>query len=212
MTNELTLLFTATVTVGVTHTLIGPDHFVPFIAIARARHWSMQKTLTVTALCGVAHVLSSLVIAFIGLHIGVRLFNLEAIEAFRGDFAAWLLLAFGLVYAVWGLRKALSSSCRQDFCSGDSSVRSLLLIVLILGPCEPLIPIVLMPATSLGPMTLAAVSIVFLLSTVLTMMATVAIGYKGLRLLRNLGVGKYGHAFAGSAMASCAAAVLFLGL
>lgn len=212
MTNEFALLITATVTVGVTHSLVGPDHYVPFVALARARRWSMQKALTLTALCGVAHVLGSLIIAVLGLHVGIHFLDLRVSEALRGDFAAWLLLAFGLVYAIWGLRHALSGSCKQDFGCGDSIVRSLLLIVLILGPCEPLIPIVLMPAVSLGPTTLAAVSVVFLLSTVLTMMATVALGYKGLRLLRKLDLGRYGHAFAGGSIASCAAAVLFLGL
>ncbi|MCL4306479.1 hypothetical protein KJZ99_11225 [bacterium] len=212
MTNEFALLITATVTVGVAHSLVGPDHYVPFVALARARRWSMQKALTLTALCGVAHVLGSLIIAVLGLHVGIHFLDLRVSEALRGDFAAWLLLAFGLVYAIWGLRHALSCSCKQDFGCGDSIVRSLLLIVLILGPCEPLIPIVLMPAVSLGPTTLAAVSIVFLLSTVLTMMATVALGYKGLRLLLKLDLGRYGHAFAGGSIASCAAAVLFLGL
>ena len=41
--------------IGFFHTLIGPDHYLPFIVMARARRWSMFKTGWITVLCGIGH-------------------------------------------------------------------------------------------------------------------------------------------------------------
>ena len=38
-------LILATAGVAITHTLFGPDHYLPFIMLARARHWSRLRTL-----------------------------------------------------------------------------------------------------------------------------------------------------------------------
>ena len=94
-------------TVGFVHTILGPDHYLPFIALSKARGWSAGRTLAVTAACGIGHVLSSIVLGLVGIGVGVALFRLEAIEAFRGEVAAWFLLAFGFTYFVWGLHRAL---------------------------------------------------------------------------------------------------------
>ena len=55
---ELTVLCWVALTTGVLHTLIGMDHYVPFIAMSKARHWSMPRTLTITFLCGIGHLAS----------------------------------------------------------------------------------------------------------------------------------------------------------
>ena len=58
-----TLLLAGTaVTVGFIHTLIGPDHYVPFIVMGEARQWTIRKTMLITFICGVGHVLSSVVL------------------------------------------------------------------------------------------------------------------------------------------------------
>ena len=106
MTSELAVLVGTAAAIGFVHTALGPDHYLPFIAISKARGWTARKTLLVTAACGVGHVLSSVVLGFVGIGLGVALFRLEAIESFRGDAAAWLLIAFGFTYLVWGLHKA----------------------------------------------------------------------------------------------------------
>ena len=83
---------------GVIHTLAGPDHYIPFIAMAKAGKWSTLKTFVVTVLCGFGHVMSSVVPGLIGVAIGIALARLEAFESFRGDIAGWLLLGFGVAY------------------------------------------------------------------------------------------------------------------
>ena len=91
MTQELSILVATAATIGVLHTLIGPDHYLPFLAMAGARRWSLRRTLSVTTLCGVGHVLSSVVLGFVGIALGVAVSRLEGFEAVRGDLAAWML-------------------------------------------------------------------------------------------------------------------------
>ncbi len=106
MSNELTLLTLTAASIGFLHTLLGPDHYLPFVFMAQAGRWSRTKTVAVTLACGVGHVLSSVVLGVAGIALGLAVSNLEAIQAVRGQVAGYVLIAFGLVYLVWGLRRA----------------------------------------------------------------------------------------------------------
>ncbi|MFM8705753.1 MAG: hypothetical protein ACKOHG_18240, partial [Planctomycetia bacterium] len=75
--------------VGVIHTLLGPDHYLPFVAMSKAGGWTARKTLGVTIACGLGHVAGSVVIGIVGLLLGIAVMKLEAFEALRGDMAAW---------------------------------------------------------------------------------------------------------------------------
>jgi ABC-type nickel/cobalt efflux system permease component RcnA len=100
------LLVSATA-IAFVHTALGPDHTLPFVMLAKARRWSLKRTLVVTALCGVGHVLSSILLGGVGLLVGASTGWLEGVEGSRGDLAAWAMVAFGGVYALWGVRQAL---------------------------------------------------------------------------------------------------------
>ncbi|MGQ9836112.1 MAG: sulfite exporter TauE/SafE family protein, partial [Thermoanaerobaculaceae bacterium] len=89
------------------HVVAGPDHVLPFVMLAKAQGWSRGKTAAVTLACGVGHVLSSLLLGLLGLALGASLGHITALEQVRGSVAAWGLLAFGLAYAAWGVRRAL---------------------------------------------------------------------------------------------------------
>ena len=93
----LKILLGSAFTIGLVHTLIGPDHYLPFILLARARNWRLKKTLWITFGCGVGHVLSSVVIGLAGIAAGIAVGQLEGIEGVRGELASWALIAFGLV-------------------------------------------------------------------------------------------------------------------
>jgi nickel/cobalt transporter (NicO) family protein len=95
-------------TIGTTHTVFGPDHYLPFIMMARAGDWTIKRTGMITLLCGLGHVVGSVVLGALGILAGIVVGRLESIEAVRGDIAAVLLLVFGIVYMLWGLRRARS--------------------------------------------------------------------------------------------------------
>jgi nickel/cobalt transporter (NicO) family protein len=98
------VLALAAVTVGSLHSL-APDHWVPFAALARAQGWRPPKTAAITALCGFGHVTVSVLLGLLAL-----VFGLEMLEVFGRRMeavAGLLLISFGLVYALVGLRRAL---------------------------------------------------------------------------------------------------------
>lgn len=73
MTVDLGLLILTAASIGFIHTLLGPDHYVPFVAMGAARRWSTRRTLWITSLCGIGHVLGSVLIGLVGIGIGVSL-------------------------------------------------------------------------------------------------------------------------------------------
>ncbi len=103
---EIWVLAGTAASLGLVHTVIGPDHYLPFIVIGRARHWTLRKTLVISFLAGLGHILSSVVLGFLGLALGLAVARLEGVESARGTVASWLLIGFGLAYFTWGMRRA----------------------------------------------------------------------------------------------------------
>jgi nickel/cobalt exporter len=95
------LLLTAAATAAF-HTLI-PDHWLPFVLVGRARGWSARTTAAVSGLSAVIHTVLSIVLGLIALRLG------HAAAAVLGDRlergSGVLLVAFGLIYALWAWRK-----------------------------------------------------------------------------------------------------------
>jgi len=107
MSGELWVLLVTAASIGFFHTLFGPDHYLPFIVMSKARNWSALRTAVITFLCGVGHIMGSVVLGLVGVAAGIAVGRLEAVEGSRGSVAAWALIAFGLVYFVWGVRRAI---------------------------------------------------------------------------------------------------------
>jgi len=216
--------------IGLTHTLLGPDHYLPFIMLSRARRWSTARTAAVTAICGLGHVLASVALGAIGIAAGIGLAHVEAVERARGSLAAWALVAFGGAYAVWGVRRALRRAGgiephdhhghvhlhrRGDRPHDHGEVDTTfwtLFAVFVLGPCEPLIPLVIMPA-SRGRLGLAGVSVlVFGVVTVGAMIGVTLAGRAGLYRMNVGRLARWSHAMAGGIIATSGLSVIFLGL
>jgi sulfite exporter TauE/SafE len=208
--------------IGVIHTILGPDHYVPFIAMARAGGWSTPRTLGVTAACGLGHVAGSVVIGLVGLALGIAVMQLEGLEAFRGDTAAWLLIGFGVGYFTWGMMRAFRSAgvghsyvyqgadelARQ--CGAGHATPSAsawlpwaLFLVFVFGPCEPLIPLLMYPAAKASPWAVASVVAAFTVATVGTMLTAVLVVRSGVSLVRLPRLDRFSHAFAGLAVLVC---------
>jgi len=107
MSADLTLLLMTAASIGLVHTLLGPDHYLPFVALSKARGWTVARTVAITTACGVGHVLGSILIGAVGIAAGAAVDSLVGLEALRGEVAAWLLFGFGLAYLAWGVKRAL---------------------------------------------------------------------------------------------------------
>jgi hypothetical protein len=214
--------------------VLGPDHYLPFLMVGRARGWSPTRTVAVATTCGVAHVLSSVVLGLIGVLLGMTVGRLEHLESGRGSLAAWALVAFGVAYAVWGIRRAvrhkrgvaahahhghvhLHAHGDRPHDHGPRAVVGgptfwALLIVFILGPCEPLIPLFMLPA-SRGQWGLAVMtSVVFGVVTLLSMAALTLLGLVGLERIRFGRLERWSHALAGAVIAVSGLSIITLGL
>jgi len=236
MSNEVIILAGTAATIGLIHTILGPDHYLPFIVLSKARQWSMLKTSVITFLCGIGHVLSSIILGFVGVVLGIALFKLEAIESFRGEIAAWLLLAFGFTYFVWGLHRAIrnrphkhihvhqgseSHEHNHNHLSEHSHPHDIktasltpwvLFTIFVFGPCEPLIPLIMYPAATSNMFNVAIVASIFGLTTIATMLAIVLASSYGLSKLPLRKLERYSHALAGLAILLSGAGIKFLGL
>lgn len=238
MTNELLMLIGAAASIAFIHTLLGPDHYLPFVAIGKARGWTMPRTISITMLCGIGHSLGSIILGLIGVYAGKALSDLEMIESLRGDAAAWALTAFGLVYFAWGLKRSQKHKSHSHIHTHmDGTLHHhhhnhatkhvhiheaktgmkwfgpwTIFIIFVLGPCEPLIPLMMIPAAQGQWMSLVLTVGVFTLVTIVTMTAVVVAATLGLKSFNFSGLEKYSHAFAGGTLSLCGLGMITLGL
>jgi sulfite exporter TauE/SafE len=236
MNGELSLLIGAAASIAFIHTLMGPDHYLPFVAMAKARGWSQARTLRITLWCGLGHLVGSVGLGLVGIAFGAQLARLEWIEAVRGETAAWFLVGFGLAYMVWGFRRAWRNRPHGHWHQHDGTLHNhehshdgdhahvhdqgnpgsitpwLIFVIFVLGPCEPLIPLLMYPAATHSVTGVLAVTAVFGVVTVLTMLLAVWIASVGLSRLRFAGLARYDHAMAGFAIFVCGLAITVLGL
>ena len=237
MTQELSLLLIATISIAFIHTVTGPDHYLPFIVISKAKKWSLSKTALFTTLCGIGHVGSSVVLGFIGIALGIAIGKLEFIEGVRGNIISWIFTAFGLMYLIWGIRQVIRNKPHHHIhfhSTGDNHMHEhthheehlhihengekinltpwILFTIFVFGPCEPLIPLVMYPAAKHNYNELLLVTIIFSTMTILTMLSLVLITSYGIKLVPVKAMEKYSHALAGGTIFLCGIGMLFLGL
>lgn len=183
------------------------------------------------------HIAGSVLLGMIGVALGITITKIEGVESFRGNLAAWFLIAFGLVYFVWGLRSAVRSRMHKHLHAHKDGLIHIhkhihtkehvhihekegilnltpwiLFIIFVLGPCEPLIPILMYPAAKESLLGLVLVISVFGGVTIITMLSVVFVSTFGINLLHMGRVEKYTHALAGVIICICGLAIQFLGL
>jgi nickel/cobalt exporter len=274
---SLDVLAVTALSLGAFHTVVGVDHYLPFIVLGKSRNWSMKKIMGVTLACGIGHVLSSVLIGMVGLLFGIALSPLEGIEGMRGEIASWGLILFGLIYGTWGLYRGIKNKPHShahphlhdhEHDHLDSVPNSIehhdeeiidhahvhplhehhehhdhdhehvhkhihehahdgehahvhmrkeltvwtLFIVFVLGPCEPLIPLVMYEAMSFNWIGIAWVTFLFCIATLSIMMTFVFLASKGLMNLRVKVLERYVHAIAGYLIAGSGLAIILFGI
>ncbi len=237
MSQELLLLSYTAFSIGFLHTLLGPDHYIPFIAMAKAGKWSKQKTILVTVLSGIGHVLGSIILGIVGISIGTALNILEEIESYRGVIAGWALVSFGVVYFIWAINRLIKGKVHTHLHthadgvihshnhnhtlehahihkSKDSSNLTpwIIFVIFVFGPCEALIPLLIYPAANIGINGVIMVITIFSITTIATMLGIVLISLKGFKLFSFNRFEKYNHALAGLIIIFSGFGIVVLGL
>ena len=231
MLPEMQTLILTAVSIAFLHTIAGPDHYLPFIALSRSRSWSLQKTITCTVACGIGHVLSSVLLGLGGAALGWSFSKISWLENIRGGFAAWLLLAFGLLYTLWGLYRASANTKHKHFDleedgslyvydhkHGSTPVTNkrypvtpfVMFIIFILGPCEPMIPLLFFPAARENWFGMVLLVGSYTACTLITMLTFVLAGYYGLAITATSYLEKYMHVVGGIIISVCGAGMLWM--
>ncbi len=232
MQHELYILITAATGIACLHTVTGPDHYLPFIALSKTRGWSFTKTLAWTIACGCGHVWSSVLLGLGGAAIGWNISKITGLENIRGGLAGWVMLVFGALYFMWGVWRAHKNKPHRHFetyAAGELYVYEhrhgqiitaaerhkvtpwVMFIIFLLGPCEPMIPLLFFPAAQhswYGMLLLIAVYTTF---TLITMAGMVILGYYGISFFKTERLEKYMHALGGITLFLCGAGMLFMG-
>jgi len=200
--------------VGALHSL-APDHWVPFAAVSRARGWSAGRTARVTLLCGFGHVSASVLLGLVALVLGREV--LAALGARLESLAGVLLIAFGLLYGLWGMRHAVGerlhghSHRHYDHVHDPSHITVLGLFLLFTAdPCVAVMPIML-AAAPLGAVKLTMLVLVYEIATLAAMVGLVLPARAGANVIRAHWIERYGDAAAGATIAAVGLLVLSLG-
>lgn len=232
MQSQIEVLVIAAVSIACLHTVTGPDHYLPFIALSKSRGWSFAKTIGWTIICGCGHVWSSVLLGLGGAAIGWSLSKMSWMENIRGGLAGWVMLAFGIIYCAWGLYRAYRNIPHKHFDlkdNGDIYVYEhkhgqsvlpqtkhkvtpwVMLIIFILGPCEPMIPLLYFPAAKNSWSGILLLISCYTLATLSIMVGMVILGFTGIAFVKTTKIERYMHALGGLTIIICGVGMLVLG-
>jgi sulfite exporter TauE/SafE len=184
--------------------------------------------------CGIGHILSSLVIGLICVSLGMYFMRITNIQVANGTIAAWLMTVLGTVYTIWGIRQSfknknqnniivntaenIKQNQQEDVKSNRSKTKHensaiwFLLIIFILAPNEPLLPLILYPASTNNYFIMVLVSVVFGVMTIAAMLGMTFLGIYGVRLIHFNKFERHIHTIAGLSILLCGLAILLLKL
>jgi sulfite exporter TauE/SafE len=236
MSNELLVLIASAGSLGFIHTILGPDHYIPFIVMSKSEKWSKTKTFWITVISGAGHVAGTVILGLIGILLGIAAGKFGFIQEMRGSIAAWGLISFGIIYLLWGLKRAFRNVTHTHSHYHEGVMHShthshkgehahvhvqkrksnitpwVIFTIFVFGPCEALIPLLIYPAANIGIFGVIAVILVFAAATIGTMTTVVMVSLFGIEIIPFRKFERYSHALAGMVVFLSGVSVQFLGL
>ena len=231
MTTTLFALAITAISISFFHTASGPDHYLPFIVLSRSRKWSITKTIMLTIVCGLGHILSSVFLGSIGVFLGWQLNKITFFQDFRGNVASWAMLLFGTIYLLYGLWLAYKNKAHKHFDvmgedvyvyehkHGDIIMPKdrikvtplVLFAIFVMGPSEPLIPLLFYSGLNRSMTEIVTLVSIFTISTVVTMLGMVLLGIYGYSFVKTEKLERYTPAISGAVVTLCGIGMVFLG-
>jgi threonine/homoserine/homoserine lactone efflux protein len=84
-------------------------------------------------------------------------------------------------------------------------------VIFLLGPCEPMIPLLYFPAAQNNWWGMFLLIAVYTFFTLVTMLVMVILGYYGVSFLKTDKLERYVHALGGLTLFICGAGMVFMG-
>lgn len=187
-----------------------PTHWLPFVAIGRARGWRRHRTLAAVALAGGGHILATT-----ALGIGLAWFGFELEERFHEVFH-WTVATILIGLGAWlAFRSPHGTACRH--CQGhpeklvpDATDRAALcglFFTLTLSPCELFLPVYL-TAVPFGWPGIVWLSVVLAVATLGGMLTLTWLTLLGAHRLRLRWLDRLDHRAIGTLLAALGVATL----
>ena len=181
-----------------------PTHWLPFVLMGRVRKWRLGRLLQVTALGGCCHILVTCLLGAGLVYLSEQAgWDHEHGEGFAQKLAPILLLVVGLVYVLLHVvtrgrhhhhfpiaaaddhpHTAGEHACDHGHRLAEGATIGTLIAVMTLSPCEAAIPIFL-PAAAYGWWGVGLLAAVLLVTTVIGMLVLVALGHRGIELVKS---------------------------
>lgn len=174
----------AAAVVSLVHGLL-PNHWLPFVLIAKAQGWDKKRMLWVLCAAGTAHVAVAGGIALITLLLGLMIEPF--IKPLAHIVAPGIMIVFGLAFILFDLltprhhHHDLHEAARTGM--SDATAVISLVLSLALSPCEAMIPVFVSASTKANPFLLLGMVIVSGFFTVGVMALLATLSYKGLMSL-----------------------------
>jgi hypothetical protein len=181
---NLIQLFIGSFVLSTIHVSI-PNHWLPLVAISKTENWSYGETLGAASITAFAHISSTILVGIVVGLIGYKLsFAHETITRFA---APLILLGMGVVYLFLDLKGSHHSHIDIDVdSSSKKSKRAIIFslsIAMFLSPCIEIEAYYFIAGT-LGWFGIGAVSIVYLIVTILGTLTLVYLGCKGMERIK----------------------------
>ncbi|MRJ07745.1 hypothetical protein EDL99_02435 [Ornithobacterium rhinotracheale] len=232
MNTTLLALAITSISISFVHTASGPDHYLPFIVLSKSKRWSMLKTTFIMIICGLGHVLSSVLLGLVGVFLGWQLNKISWFQDIRGNVSGWALLIFGVAYLVYAIIQVVRNKPHKHFdVMGEDvyvyehnhseivmpqnriKVTPLVLFaIFVMGPSEPLIPLLFYSGINRSVTEIVVLIVSFTTCTVLTMLLMVMLGRYGYTLIQSQNFEKYMNVISGAVVTLCGVGVVFFGL
>lgn len=179
-------------TVSLLHSFI-PTHWLPFSIVGRAQKWTLAKTLFVTALGAILHVISTSLLGITA----ITMANTIAGEETVHRLASLLLILLGGGYVLAFAFGKGGHSHSHNHPMEKMAVAGLVLVP-ALSPCATTLPVFLTVGSSSSMMVLAV--IVLLFSTITVMTSLVALSFYGASQIKFHWVERYDKLLVGSVL------------
>jgi hypothetical protein len=214
------------------HICSGPNHYLPFIALAKSRNWKFSQTIFYTIICSIGHIAGAVIISFLVIALGWSVSKIKWFENFRGNTLGWILLLLGILYTIWGIKKAKQNNPHKHFEADEkgnlfvyehkhnSAVTPqqkhavtpwVMFIIFTLAPNEPMIPLLSLFGINNNFWGVVLFISIYIISTILTTLILVIAGYYSLSLFKTSNLERYMPAVCGLAICFCGISMLWLG-
>ncbi len=183
-------IFIGSFLLSIVHALI-PSHWLPLVAIGRSENWSLKETLTVTAITGIAHTISTIIIGIVVGFIGYKLS--ESYHFVSHTVAPIILIILGAFFLYQDYKHEKYQKHHEHSHvnvdklikkkKGKQAIITTLSIAMFFSPCIE-VEVYYFTAARIGWIGILTVSIVYFVVTILGMMFLVLFASKGVEKLK----------------------------